>query len=58
VTPAAVEAAFRVAGWRLSTRTDAWGGGLFLLVFERAAASVIAPQLRRLASDSRHDRIP
>jgi len=58
VTPDDVEAAFLSAGWRLTARADAWGGGMFLRVFERAAASVGAPQSQRLASDLSSDRIP
>jgi hypothetical protein len=30
-----VRAAFAEAGWSLRHRDDAWGGGMFLLVFER-----------------------
>lgn len=60
VTPADVEAAFGRAGWRVTARDDAWGGGLFLLVFERAAAgtSQRVPQSQRLASDLSSERMP
>jgi arsenite methyltransferase len=35
VAPADVEAAFVAAGWQVRAREDAWGGGLFLRVFEQ-----------------------
>jgi ubiquinone/menaquinone biosynthesis C-methylase UbiE len=35
VTADAVATAFRQAGWRPVARDDAWGGGMFLLVFGR-----------------------
>ena len=44
VTPEDVRAAFRKAGWRLRQRLDDWGGGMFLVVFERGADAVeVAP---------------
>jgi ubiquinone/menaquinone biosynthesis C-methylase UbiE len=35
IAPAEVEAAFVAAGWHVRERVDAWGGGLFLRVFEQ-----------------------
>jgi arsenite methyltransferase len=35
IAPAEVEAAFAAAGWHVRERVDAWGGGLFLRVFEQ-----------------------
>ena len=35
VQPASVVSAFRAAGLRLRERVDDWGGGMFLMVFER-----------------------
>lgn len=43
VRQADVVAAFAAAGWRVHQRDDDWGGGLFLLVFERAAAAASGP---------------
>ena len=37
VTPDAVEAAFRRAGWIVRERDDDWGGGMFLRVFVAGA---------------------
>lgn len=37
-----VGAAFTAAGWRLRERRDDWGGGTFLVVFERATAQAAA----------------
>ena len=45
VAPAEVEAAFAAAGWHVRERVDAWGGGLFLRVFEQgvpAAARAVS----------------
>ena len=39
VRQADVVAAFDGAGWRVRQRDDAWGGGMFLLVFERRPAA-------------------
>jgi SAM-dependent methyltransferase len=39
VSAEAVRDAFRAANWRLRTRIDGWGGGLFLLVFEAGSAA-------------------
>jgi hypothetical protein len=38
ITPERVVAAFESAGFRLVSRDDRWGGGLFLLVFARGPA--------------------
>ena len=35
VQPEAITSAFQASGFRLLTRVDDWGGGMFLLVFER-----------------------
>ena len=35
VTPDQVRASLEEAGWRLRDRNDHWGGGMFLLVFDR-----------------------
>jgi SAM-dependent methyltransferase len=43
VRQADVVAAFDGAGWRVRQRDDAWGGGLFLLVFERRNAASSGP---------------
>lgn len=40
VTADTVREVFWNAGWRLRERRDAWGGGTFLVVFERGAAQV------------------
>ena len=42
VTPDRIRAAFSNAGWRLRQQVDDWGGGMFLVVFERAAAATTA----------------
>jgi hypothetical protein len=39
VQPDDVLRAFEAGGFRLRERIDAWGGGMFLLVFERLARS-------------------
>jgi hypothetical protein len=35
VTPQSVQSAFHAAGLRLVERDEGWGGGMFLLAFER-----------------------
>jgi SAM-dependent methyltransferase len=41
VRPESVLTAFESAGLRLRERADDWGGGMFLLVFERTAAAPV-----------------
>ena len=42
VTPGRIRAAFAHAGWRLRQQVDDWGGGMFLVVFERPPAAPAA----------------